>query len=149
MYFFRISFQYCPGNSVQINNRRKIYRRHACWQRRKKLFIHMKVKNETVSNSVISNSYDLIDLPGSSVHEIFQARILEWLIIPFSRGSSWFRNWAWFFCIAGRFLIIWATMAWLLIFFLSFNIYKQLPHKWILKGYWIKYQHTNANYFPA
>ena len=26
--------------------------------------------------------------PGSSVHEIFQARILEWVIISFSRGSS-------------------------------------------------------------
>ena len=39
----------------------------------------MKVKNETVSNSVISDSYDHIDcyLPGSSVYEIFQARILE------------------------------------------------------------------------
>ena len=27
-------------------------------------------------------------LPGSSVHEILQARILEWVVIPFSRGSS-------------------------------------------------------------
>jgi hypothetical protein len=27
-------------------------------------------------------------LPGSSVHGIFQARILEWVAIPFSRGSS-------------------------------------------------------------
>ena len=27
-------------------------------------------------------------LSGSSVHEIFQARILEWVVIPFSRGSS-------------------------------------------------------------
>ena len=26
-------------------------------------------------------------LPGSSVHEISQARILEWVAIPFSRGS--------------------------------------------------------------
>ena len=25
--------------------------------------------------------------PGSSVHGIFQARILEWVAIPFSRGS--------------------------------------------------------------
>ena len=28
------------------------------------------------------------DLPGSSVHGIFQARILEWVAIPFFRGSS-------------------------------------------------------------
>ena len=27
-------------------------------------------------------------LPGSSVHGIFQARILEWVALPFSRGSS-------------------------------------------------------------
>ena len=26
-------------------------------------------------------------LPGSSVHRIFQARIMEWAAIPFSRGS--------------------------------------------------------------
>ena len=33
---------------------------------------------------------DLMDCspPGSSVHEILQARILEWVAIPFSRGSS-------------------------------------------------------------
>ena len=33
---------------------------------------------------------DLMDcsLPGSSVHELFQARILEWIAISFSRGSS-------------------------------------------------------------
>ena len=30
--------------------------------------------------------------PGSSVHGILQARILEWIAIPFSRGSSWPRN---------------------------------------------------------
>ena len=31
-------------------------------------------------------------LPGSSVHGILQARILEWVSIPFSRGSSWPRD---------------------------------------------------------
>ena len=31
--------------------------------------------------------------PGSSVHEIFQARTLEWIAIPFSRGSSWPGDW--------------------------------------------------------
>ena len=30
--------------------------------------------------------------PGSSVHGILQARILEWIAIPFSRGSSWSRD---------------------------------------------------------
>ena len=30
--------------------------------------------------------------PGSSVHGIFQARILEWVALPSSRGSSWLRD---------------------------------------------------------
>ena len=32
-------------------------------------------------------------LPGSSVHEILQARILEWVAIPFSSRCSWPRDW--------------------------------------------------------
>ena len=31
--------------------------------------------------------------PGSSVHGILQARIPEWVVILFSRGSSWTRDW--------------------------------------------------------
>ena len=31
--------------------------------------------------------------PGSSVHGILQASILEWVAMPFSRGSSWPRDW--------------------------------------------------------
>ena len=41
--------------------------------------------------------------PGSSVHGILQARILEWVTIPFSRGSSWPRYRTWVSYIAGRF----------------------------------------------
>ena len=33
------------------------------------------------------------NLPGSSVHGILQARILEWIAICSSRGSSWLRDW--------------------------------------------------------
>jgi len=38
--------------------------------------------------------------PGSSVCEILQARILEWVAIPFSRKSSWPMDWTQVFCIA-------------------------------------------------
>ena len=31
--------------------------------------------------------------PGSTVHEVLQARILEWVVTPSSRGSSWARDW--------------------------------------------------------
>ena len=47
--------------------------------------------------------------PGSSVHGILQARILEWVAVPFSRGSSWPSDWTWVSCITGRFFTIWAT----------------------------------------
>ena len=49
-------------------------------------------------------------LPGSFVHGIFQARVLEWVAIPFSRVSSWPRDWTQVSCIVGRFFTIWATM---------------------------------------
>ena len=35
-------------------------------------------------------------LPGSSVHGILQARILEWIAMPSSRRSSWPRDWTHF-----------------------------------------------------
>ena len=47
--------------------------------------------------------------PGSSVHEILQARILGWVAVPFSRWSSWHRDWTWISHIAGRLFTIWAT----------------------------------------
>ena len=47
--------------------------------------------------------------PGSSVHGIFHTRVLWWVAIPFSRGSSWPRDQTWVSCIAGRFFTVWAT----------------------------------------
>ena len=47
--------------------------------------------------------------PGSSVHGILQARILEWVAIPFSRGSSQPRGQTRVSCIAGGFFTTWAT----------------------------------------
>ena len=45
---------------------------------------------------------------GSSVRGILRARILEWIAIPFSRGSSRPRDQTWVFCVTGR-QTIWAT----------------------------------------
>ena len=42
--------------------------------------------------------------PGSSVHWISKARILEWIGICFSRGSSQPRDWTHISCLAGRFV---------------------------------------------
>ena len=57
-------------------------------------------------------------LPGSSVHGILQARILEWIAILFSRGFSQPRDPTQVSCIAGGFLTIWAICS-LLITFLA------------------------------
>ena len=48
-------------------------------------------------------------LPGSSVHGILQARIREWVAVPFSRGSSQPRDQTHVSCIAGRFFTDWAS----------------------------------------
>ena len=47
--------------------------------------------------------------PGSSVHGTLQAAILEWVAIPFSRGSFQPRDWTWVFCTTDIFFTIWAT----------------------------------------
>ena len=46
-------------------------------------------------------------LPGSSVCGILQARIVEWVAIPFSGGSSQPRDQTWVSCIAGGFFTVW------------------------------------------
>ena len=59
----------------------------------------------------MSDSCESMDssLPGSSVHGILQVRILEWVAISFSRGSSQPRNRTRVSCIAGRFFTTRAT----------------------------------------
>ena len=54
---------------------------------------------------------DLIDcsLTISWVHGIFQARILEWVAIAFSRRSSQTRDWTWVSRIVGRRFTVWTT----------------------------------------
>ena len=46
--------------------------------------------------------------PGSSVHGILQERILEWVAIFFSKGSSWPRDWTQVFHIPGRGFNLWS-----------------------------------------
>ena len=46
---------------------------------------------------------------GSPVHAVLQARILDWVAIPFSKGFSWSRKWIQVSSIPGRFFTIWAT----------------------------------------
>ena len=50
--------------------------------------------------------------PGSPVHEIFPARILEWVVISYSRGSSWPRDRTRIYCVScsdRQIIYHWAT----------------------------------------
>ena len=62
--------------------------------------------SETRSNvsemKVAQSSPILCDPRGYTVHGILQARILEWVAFPFSRGSSQPRDLTQVSCIAGR-----------------------------------------------
>ena len=72
----------------------------------------------------MSDSCDPMDcsLPGCSVHGILQARILEWVAISFSRGSSSPRNRTQVSCTAGRVFTNWAT--------------REVPERWAPKNWY-------------
>ena len=71
------------------------------------------LESESVSHSVTSVSLQPMNCspPGSSVHGILQARIVEYVAIPFSRGSSQPGDQTQVSCIAGRVFTIWDTLA--------------------------------------
>ena len=65
----------------------------------------------SISHKVVSNFCHPMDcsLPGSSVHGVLQARILEWVVISLSKGSSQPSNRTQVSCIPGRFFTYWTT----------------------------------------
>ena len=69
--------------------------------------------------------------PGSSVHGILQTRILEQIVIPFSRGSSWPRDRTQASCIAGRFFTTWATRELHPCLFHGFSSIQLLSRVWL------------------
>ena len=68
-------------------------------------------KKESEVTQLYPTLCDPVDcsLPGFSLHGILQARILEWVTISFSRGSSRPRDRNWVSCIGGRHFNLWAT----------------------------------------
>ena len=74
--------------------------------------LSLQFENEMNWNKVAQLCLTLCDpidcsLPASSVHGIFQSRVMEWVAISFSRGSSWPRDQTQVICIAGRFFTSW------------------------------------------
>ena len=70
--------------------------------------IFMKVEVKVLVAQLCLTLCDPMDCspPGSSVHGILQARMLEWVAIPFSRVSSRPRDLTWVSCTASRFFTI-------------------------------------------
>ena len=74
-------------------------------------FINSKISSDARLESesqVVQSRPTPCDPMDFTVHGILQARILEWVAYPFSRGSSWPRNWTRVSCIAGGFFTSWA-----------------------------------------
>ena len=59
--------------------------------------------------NVVQSCSTLCNPMNYTVHGILQARILQRVAIPFSRGSSWLRNQTGVSCIADRFFTSWST----------------------------------------
>ena len=62
-----------------------------------------------MKKKVVQSCLTLCNRVDYTVHGILQARILEWVAFPFSRGSSQPRDQTQVACIAGRFFTRWAT----------------------------------------
>ena len=80
---------------------------HLKWDQEQLHNLQEPVQNEKAESEVAQSCLHLCDpmdcsLSDSSVHRIFQARLLEWIAISFSRGSSWPRDRTQVFCIVGR-----------------------------------------------
>ena len=79
------------------------------------IFFRIDWSENTLTWPEVAQSYPTLceptdcSLPGSSVHGIFQARVLELVAISFSRWSSWPRDRTWVSCIVGRRFTIWTT----------------------------------------
>ena len=87
---------------------------HFCFSLYTALFNFWRRKAIIVESGVVQSCPTLCDPvdcspPGSSVHGIFQAVVLEWAAISFSRGSSWPRDQTQVSHIVDRCFTIWAT----------------------------------------
>ena len=109
-YFLKLFFSYCSSKPKETPfwlPRHFVISLHPCAHRQSPCPLLLLL----FSCQVMSDSCDPMDCspPGSSVHGISQARILEWVAISFSRGSSRPRDWTCVSYIAGGFSISWTT----------------------------------------
>ena len=79
------------------------------------------IANESEKKVKVILSCPTLCDPMEIVHGILQTRILEWVAVPFSRGSSWPRNWTRVSYVAGRFFTSWAESPKKVYLFISVN----------------------------
>ena len=92
------------GSNTGLLRCRRILYLWATWE--VLLFAYLLNASESESGSVVSDSLQPLELYSPW---ILQARILEWIAVPFSRGSSQPRDGTQVSCITGRFFTSWAT----------------------------------------
>ena len=93
---FELYHMMCNEESLKVRDWQYLVCFKELWQQGK---VKMKVAQSCQS---------LCDPMDHTVHGILQARILEWVAYPFSRGSSQLRNWTGVSYIAGGFFTNWA-----------------------------------------
>ena len=110
---FSLAWDHCRliwGRRLLGRLRKWVHRKYRNPQREDALGEGSSYKREVLSTQSLWRVWlfrDPMDCspPGSSVHRITQARMLEWVAIFFSRGSSPPRNWTQVSCLTGTFFI--------------------------------------------
>ena len=107
----------CIGYPTPRLLRNRGYSPHWTFPEKENTVSHYYLQQVKVTQSCLT----LCDSMDYTVHGILQARTLEWVAFPFSRGSSQPRDQTQVSRIAGRFFTSWATREALV--FLEFSFY--------------------------
>ena len=104
-----------------------------------------------LSHSVMSNSVSpwAVALQAPLSMGILQARILEWVAMPSSRGSSQPRDWTQVSCTAGEFFTIWVTREAPGFFFSFFSPFWELSRSMRVKNFELCLSHRNVSILLA
>ena len=97
----------CAATKTQLSRTKKFLRRQLLTSI--PTILSVKSKAPFMKVKVVQSCPTLCNPTDYTVHGILQARILEWVAFPFSRGSFQPRDWTQVSCIAGRFFTSWAT----------------------------------------
>ena len=100
---------------THTHTQNKIWHSQAFTKNSRKAFVHICINNIHAFVCLIAQSCLTLcnpmdySPPGSSIHGLLQARIMEWVAIPFPRGFSPSRDRSWVSYSTGGFFTNWAT----------------------------------------